>query len=66
MSYTVTANQDLCIASMQCSAVAAAIFSHGEDGIVVVTDESPLETLRDSVEYAARICPSGAIEIRAS
>ncbi|MEU9168696.1 ferredoxin [Streptomyces sp. NPDC048420] len=61
--YRIEADAELCIAAHQCSAVAPALFGHDEDGVVVVTDREPAEELRESAEYAARICPSRAIRV---
>ncbi|WP_328352655.1 ferredoxin [Streptomyces sp. NBC_00445] len=62
-SYRVEGDADQCIAAHQCSAVAPALFDHDEYGVVVVRDQEPAEELRESAEYAARICPSQAIRV---
>lgn len=62
-SYRVEGDPDLCIAAHQCSAVAPALFDHDEDGVVLVKDPEPADDLRESAEYAARICPSQAIRV---
>ncbi|MGQ4599066.1 4Fe-4S domain-containing protein [Nocardia sp. R6R-6] len=63
VSLHVTADDDRCVCSMQCSAVAPAVFGHDEDGIVVVIDARPPAELQESVRRAVRVCPSAAIEI---
>ena len=62
-SYRVVGDADLCIAAHQCSAVAPALFEHDEYGLVVVKNQEPTQELRESAEYAARICPSQAIRL---
>lgn len=61
--YRVEGDADSCIASQQCSAVAPTLFGHDEYGVVVVKEPDPGEELRESAEYAARICPSQAIRL---
>jgi ferredoxin len=63
MTYRVIGDQDACIAARQCSSVAPEVFTNDEDGLVVVRDATPAEELRESAEYAVRICPAQAIRL---
>ncbi|MGY4098775.1 ferredoxin [Nocardia sp. R16R-3T] len=64
VSLHVTADDDRCVCSMQCSAVAPDVFGHDEDGIVVVLDSRPPSESLESVRRAVRVCPSAAITVR--
>jgi ferredoxin len=46
-----------------CADTAPDVFEIGDDGNLKVLDASPPETLRDTVQKAARECPTGAITI---
>ncbi|MGQ4615626.1 4Fe-4S domain-containing protein [Nocardia sp. R7R-8] len=65
MLFRVTADDDRCVCSRQCSAVAPDVFGHDDDGIVVVLEPHPPAESHESVRRAARVCPSAAIEISA-
>lgn len=39
------------------------VFELGSDNVAYVIDESPTEELREKIETAVRLCPSGAISI---
>lgn len=62
-NYRVDGDADLCIGARQCSAVAPAVFGQDDDGLVFVKDQEPPDELRESAEYAMRICPSQAIRV---
>ena len=57
----VFADQDQCISSRQCAAVAPGVFDNDEDGIVVVRRGFVPDDEAETAEYAARICPANAI-----
>lgn len=63
MPMRVHANDDFCIAAMQCSATAPGVFGHDEIGVVTVLDPQPPAESHEAVRRAARICPSAAISI---
>lgn len=59
----VTVDPDVCQASAVCMALAPEIFEVRGDGYLYVLDEEPGEEHRQSVEEAARSCPTQAISI---
>lgn len=63
MSFRVTADNDVCISSKECSALVPTVFGHDETDLVRVLDAEPPAGLRDAVRHAARICPSAAIKV---
>lgn len=63
MALRVSADDDRCIASMQCSATAPGVFDHDEDGIVTIRNPQPAAESHEAVRHAARICPAAAITI---
>jgi ferredoxin len=59
----VIVDMDKCQDHGQCAFSAPAVFEINADGKLVVLDDSPDESLRDSVEEAADVCPVQAITI---
>ena len=56
-------DRDLCQGHGVCMGDAPEVFEVGEDGQLILLQESPGESLREKVESAARYCPTGAIQI---
>ena len=61
----VTVDQDKCCGAGQCVLLAPDVFDQrDEDGIVVLLDESPEESLHGVVREAASVCPAAAIDLK--
>jgi ferredoxin len=58
-------DESKCVAAGQCAQVASNVFSQDEDGIVVLLDDRSVdvETERESVKQAVRLCPTRAISL---
>lgn len=54
---------DTCAATGGCVHQAPGVFAIGDDGMLHVLDESPGESMRESVLRAAELCPTGAITV---
>jgi ferredoxin len=54
---------DSCVASGACVTACPEVFKQGDDGVVVVLDETPSESLRSQVEDAIALCPAMCIEL---
>jgi len=59
----VSINQDRCIGSGQCVMIACEVFDQNEEGLVVLLDEDPPETVRNRVRQAAQNCPTRVISL---
>ena len=59
----VVVDRQACESNAVCMGYAPEVFDVIYDGTLVVLDEYPPESLRDSVEEAARSCPKQAISI---
>jgi ferredoxin len=59
----VIVDMDKCQDHGQCAFSAPEVFEINDDGKLVVLNDSPDESLRDSVEEAADVCPVQAITI---
>jgi ferredoxin len=59
----VTVDYDLCVSTGSCARVCPEVFELRDDGFLYVLQESPPEALRDGVEEAAELCPTGAITV---
>ncbi len=59
----VTVNTDLCAATGGCTLLCPDVFELGADGLIIVRQEHPDESLFASVNDAADLCPTGAIDI---
>jgi ferredoxin len=52
-----------CIGAGQCALVAPDIFDQDDEGIVLVLNDSPAESLHVAVQKAVNLCPAKAITI---
>jgi ferredoxin len=59
----VTIDTDKCIASGGCVFACPEVFDQDDDGIVVLLDPSPEESLRDKVMDAIDACPASVITV---
>jgi ferredoxin len=59
----VVVDMDKCQDHGQCAFAAPEVFQISAEGKLVVLQEAPDESLRDSVEEAADVCPVQAITI---
>jgi ferredoxin len=59
----VSVDREACAATGGCAQLCPDVFSIGADGIVVVEQESPDESLRAAVIDAADLCPTAAISV---
>jgi ferredoxin len=59
----VTADRDVCVGAGMCVLTAPELFDQGDDGIVTVLTSTPDEGDRPAAREAARLCPSGAVQI---
>ena len=60
----ITVDQDKCCGAGSCVLAAPDVFDQrDEDGIVVLLDAEPAESLHASVREAANVCPAAAIEL---
>jgi ferredoxin len=60
----VTVDQDKCCGAGQCVVLAPDVFDQREqDGIVVLLDATPAESLHADVREAASVCPAAAITL---
>ena len=53
----------LCAGHGQCEAAAPQVFKVNDDWIAEILMEEPPESMRQAVETAARLCPTGAVGI---
>jgi ferredoxin len=59
----VRVDKDKCVGGGQCVMMCAEVFDQGdEDGLVILLQESPDESLHDGVRAAVLACPASAIE----
>jgi len=63
MGYKIAVDFDKCISSANCMKNAPEVFEVREDGYLYVLNEDPGGDMRESVERAARGCPTRAISI---
>ena len=61
--FKVIVDVEKCIGAGHCVLRAPRIFDQGEDGIVILLDDSPAPELRGAAHKAADLCPSQAITI---
>ena len=60
----VKVNQDLCVGAGMCVLSSAVVFDQrDEDGVVVLLQEYPPDSLHEAVRGAARKCPALAISV---
>jgi len=54
---------DLCASTGSCAQICPEVFEVRSDGYLYILIEEPGESLRDAVNQAADLCPTGAITI---
>ena len=54
---------DVCASTGACMQVCPEVFEVRSDGYLYILQEEPGEELREKVEQAAELCPTGAITI---
>lgn len=59
----VTVDVDACASTGGCVHHAPEVFAMGDDGYLAVIRPNPDESLRERVERAAEMCPTGAITV---
>lgn len=59
----ITIDPAKCCGSGQCVLAAPDVFDQDDEGIVVLLDAAPDESLREDIEEAAFSCPTAAIEL---
>ncbi|OYO01838.1 ferredoxin [Enemella evansiae] len=59
----ISVDPDRCVGGGQCVITADDLFDQDDDGIVVLLDAEPGDDRFAEARTAARLCPSGAIEI---
>lgn len=57
----VVADRELCTGSGYCVVACEQVFAQDDDGLVVILDERPDESLRPGVEEAVANCPAACI-----
>jgi len=60
----VVVDYDVCASTGACMQVCPEVFEVRSDGYLYVLQENPDESLRDKVQQAADLCPTGAISIQ--
>jgi ferredoxin len=59
----VVVDYDVCASTGACMQVCPEVFEVRSDGYLYVLQENPDASLRDKVQQAADLCPTGAISI---
>jgi ferredoxin len=59
----VSVDYDKCISSGSCMDICPEVFEVRGDGFLYVLQEEPPDGLRQQVEEAAELCPTGAITV---
>ncbi len=59
----VNVDYDLCASTGSCAQICPEVFEIRSDGYMYVINAEPGEELREKVEKAADLCPTGAISI---
>jgi ferredoxin len=59
----ITVDIPACVGAGQCVLVAEELFDQDADGIVVLLDASPPDSLRATARRAAALCPARAIQV---
>ncbi|MEI6361315.1 MAG: ferredoxin [Actinomycetes bacterium] len=57
---------DVCASTGTCTQVCPQVFEIRADGYLYILQDNPPESLRDAVQQAADLCPTGAITIQDS
>ncbi|MEU6291305.1 ferredoxin [Streptomyces sp. NPDC005047] len=62
----IVADTDRCVGAGQCARIAPELFDQGEDdGLVVVLNAEPDESLLAAADEAVDLCPAGALDTEA-
>lgn len=61
----ITVQRDACVGAGQCALVAPDLFDQDDDGIVLLLEPEPDESLLPDAQRAARLCPARAITVTA-
>lgn len=59
----VLVDQEKCCGSGQCVMDAPDVFDQDDDGLVVLLNDQPAESLRPAIQMAVNDCPTAAIEL---
>ena len=59
----VTVDYDVCASTGSCMQTCPEVFEVRSDGYLYLLQEEPPEELREKVELAAELCPTGAITV---
>jgi ferredoxin len=59
----VSVNYDVCASTGACMQTCPEVFEVRSDGYLYLLTEEPGEELREKVQQAAELCPTGAISI---
>jgi ferredoxin len=59
----VTVDFDVCASTGACMQTCPEVFEVRSDGFLYILQEEPPEELRQKVEEAAELCPTGAITV---
>jgi ferredoxin len=59
----VIVDYDVCASTGSCMQVCPEVFEVRSDGFLYVLQEEPPEELRDQVQQAEELCPTGAITV---
>jgi ferredoxin len=62
----VIVDEDVCIGAGNCVRTAPDVFDQGEEGFVVLLDDTPPSELEADVLLARRLCPARAITVKDS
>ena len=65
MSMHVEADRDLCVGAGNCVLTLPSVFDQDDEGLVTLLEENPPDEQGGLVGRAVRLCPSGAISIKA-
>lgn len=66
MGMRVLVDYERCCGAGQCVSVAPKVFDQGDDGIVVLLDETPPPDQFKAVREAVSICPSSTLRLEES
>jgi len=61
MGYKVKVDYDVCASTGTCTQVCPQVFEIRADGYLYILQDEPPESLRDAVQQACDLCPTGAI-----
>ena len=61
----VVVDYDVCASTGACMQTCPEVFEVRSDGYLYILQEEPPEELREKVELAAELCPTGAITVGA-